>query len=85
MATNVHLTAELEGFARSCVENGRYNNVSEVVRSALRLLQESEEKRAKFNAMLDAVRLETKRDGGHTLDDVMEEADRIIEEASHTQ
>ena len=35
MATNVHLTPELEKFARSCVEEGRYNNVSEVVRSAI--------------------------------------------------
>ena len=44
MATNVSLTAELETFARSCVESGRYNNVSEVVRSGLRLLQENEER-----------------------------------------
>ena len=33
MATNVHLTPELESFARACVEGGLYNNVSEVVRS----------------------------------------------------
>lgn len=83
MATNVHLTPELESFARGCVESGRFNNVSEVVRSALRLLQEGEERRARFNAMLDAVREETQRNGGHTLDDVMAEADRIVEEASH--
>ena len=51
MATNVSLTAELEKFARSCVESGRYNNVSEVVRSGLRLLQENEERRARFGAM----------------------------------
>lgn len=82
MATNVHLTQELESFARSCVESGRYNNVSEVVRSALRMLQEGEERRSRFNAQLDAVREETKRDGGHALDDVMAEADRIIEAAS---
>ncbi len=43
MATNVHLTPELERFARKCVEGGRYNNVSEVVRSGLRLLQEAED------------------------------------------
>ena len=43
MATNVHLTAELERFTRECVDGGRYNNVSEVVRSGLRLLQEAEE------------------------------------------
>lgn len=53
MATNVSLTAELETFARSCVESGRYNNVSEVVRAGLRLLQENEERRARFGAMLD--------------------------------
>ena len=39
MATSVHLTPELESFARTCVEGGRYNNVSEVVRSGLRLLR----------------------------------------------
>ena len=41
MATNVHLTPELERFARECVECGRYNNVSEVVRASLRLLQDA--------------------------------------------
>ncbi|MBF0436924.1 MAG: type II toxin-antitoxin system ParD family antitoxin [Magnetococcales bacterium] len=82
MATNVHLTPELESFARGCVESGRYNNVSEVVRSALRLLQEGEERRVRFNAMLDMVRAETEKDGGHLLEDVMAEADNIIEKAS---
>ena len=33
MATNTHLTPELEQFARACVTSGRYNNVSEVVRA----------------------------------------------------
>ncbi|MBF0348890.1 MAG: type II toxin-antitoxin system ParD family antitoxin [Magnetococcales bacterium] len=83
MATNVHLTPELEIFAHGCVESGRYDNVSEVVRSALRLLQEGEERRSRFNAMLDRVREETERDGGHALDDVMAEADGIIGEMSH--
>ncbi|MBF0342170.1 MAG: type II toxin-antitoxin system ParD family antitoxin [Magnetococcales bacterium] len=83
MATNVHLTPELEHFTRSCVASGRYNNVSEVVRSALRLLQEGEERRNRFNAMLDAGRAETERDGGHTLEEVMAEADKIIEAATH--
>jgi antitoxin ParD1/3/4 len=82
MSTNVSLTLELESFAKSCVENGRYNSVSEVMRNALRLLQEKEEKRSRFNAMLDTVREETERDGGHSLDDVMREADEIIEQAS---
>lgn len=84
MATNVHLTPELENFARGCVASGRFNNVSEVVRSALRLLQESEERRTRFNNMLDMVRGETERDGGHTLEEVMAEADRIIAETSRS-
>ncbi|MBF0154932.1 MAG: type II toxin-antitoxin system ParD family antitoxin [Magnetococcales bacterium] len=85
MATNVHLTQELENFAQSCVDSGQFNSVSEVVRSALRMLQEGEERRSRFNAQLDAVREETKRDGGHALDDVMAEADRIIEAASSSR
>ena len=45
MGTNVHLTPELEHFARERVSEGRYNNVSEVVREGLRLLQDQEEAR----------------------------------------
>lgn len=39
---NVALTAHWEGFIRQLIESGRYNNASEVVRTALRKLQESE-------------------------------------------
>ena len=82
MATNVHLTPELEAFARACVSNGRYNNVSEVVRTALRLLQDAEERRRDFNAMLDAVREEADREGVHQLDDVLAEANTVIDKPS---
>lgn len=37
---NVHLTPELERFVQSKVQAGRYNSASEVVREALRLLEE---------------------------------------------
>lgn len=80
MATNVHLTPELESFAHECVTNGRFNNVSEVLRAALRLLKDSEDQRQNFNAMLTAVREETGRDGTHAVDDVLAEMDAIIEE-----
>lgn len=82
MATNVHLTPELERFAKECVEAGRYNNVSEVVRSGLRLLQESEERRQQFQAMLHEVEAEVDRDGTVSLDEVISELDAIID-ASH--
>jgi antitoxin ParD1/3/4 len=78
MATNVNLTAELENFARSCVESGRYNNVSEVVRSGLRLLQENEERRARFGTMLDEARAEADRNGTHDIESVAREMDDII-------
>jgi antitoxin ParD1/3/4 len=37
---NVSLTPQLEAMIRERVESGRYNNASEVVREALRLLEE---------------------------------------------
>lgn len=43
---NVSLTPELEQFVSAKVESGRYNSASEVVREALRLLEDHDEARA---------------------------------------
>ena len=43
---NVSLTPQLEKFVSSKVESGRYNSASEVVREALRLLEEHDSARA---------------------------------------
>ena len=43
---NVSLTPELEKFVNAKVESGRYNSASEVVREALRLLEEHDSARA---------------------------------------
>jgi len=43
---NVSLTPEHEQFVQTKVESGRYNSASEVVREALRLLEEHERARA---------------------------------------
>ena len=43
---NVSLTPELEKFVSAKVESGRYNSASEVVREALRLLEEYDSARA---------------------------------------
>lgn len=40
---NVSLTPELEKFVSAKVESGRYNSASEVVREALRLLEEHDQ------------------------------------------
>lgn len=43
---NVSLTPELQKFVIAKVESGRYNSASEVVREALRLLEEHDQNRA---------------------------------------
>jgi antitoxin ParD1/3/4 len=43
---NVSLTSELEKFVSAKVESGRYNSASEVVREALRLLEEHDQARS---------------------------------------
>ena len=40
---NVHLTPELEQLVQSKVKSGRYNSASEVVREAIRLLEQWDE------------------------------------------
>lgn len=80
MATNVHLTPELERFARQCVEEGRYNNVSEVVRSALRMLQDAEDRKKAFMATLEAARAEADRDGWVSAEDALAQANAAIDE-----
>jgi antitoxin ParD1/3/4 len=55
---NVSLTPELESFVNTKVQSGRYNSASEVVREALRLLEEQEQVR---QAHLTAFRQEIDR------------------------
>lgn len=78
---NVSLTPELEGFAEQCVASGRYGNVSEVMRAALRLLQEQEAKREAFMRMLGAAEREGDERGWFEIDQVAEKMDAIIAEA----
>ena len=54
---NVSLTPDLEKFIQKKVRSGRYNSASEVVREALRLLEQHEQARAaqlgEFNKELE--------------------------------
>jgi antitoxin ParD1/3/4 len=53
---NVSLTPELERFIGSLVESGRYRSASEVVRAAVRLLEDRErEREVKLEALRTAV------------------------------
>ncbi|MGA2352569.1 MAG: type II toxin-antitoxin system ParD family antitoxin [Terracidiphilus sp.] len=55
---NVSLTPELDKFVAGKVESGRYNSASEVIREALRMLEEHDQARtaqlAAFNRELGA-------------------------------
>jgi antitoxin ParD1/3/4 len=51
---NVSLTPELEQYIRTKVESGRYLSASEVVREALRLLEQKDEQ-------LEALRVEIQK------------------------
>ena len=55
---NVSLTPELENFVQTRVKTGRYNSASEVVREALRLLEDQDKARA---AQLEGFRSEIDR------------------------
>jgi antitoxin ParD1/3/4 len=56
MTVNVSLTPHLEDFIRQTVTSGRYQSASEVVRTALRLLQEQERERTvKFEELRRAI------------------------------
>ena len=54
---NVSLTLELSSFVEKKVQSGQYDNASEVIRDAIRALQQAEaEDRAKVAALRTAVR-----------------------------
>jgi antitoxin ParD1/3/4 len=53
---NVNLTDELDKFVSAKIENGRYENASEVVRAGLRILEREEQKHeAKLAALRKAI------------------------------
>ena len=60
MPTSVSLNPYFENFIRDQVESGRFNNVSEVVRAGLRLLEEQQNKlNALRSAVLDGISFES--------------------------
>lgn len=58
MGMNVNLTPQLEDLVRQKVASGRYTSASEVVREALRLMQEQDELR---EARREELRREVRR------------------------
>ena len=55
-ARNIHLTDRYEEFVKAQVESGKFQNASEVMRTALMLLEKQEEEyELKMQALRDAV------------------------------
>jgi antitoxin ParD1/3/4 len=75
---NISLTAKLEGFVKAKVKSGDYNNASEVIREALRAMQERDAEKRDLKRLRNALR-EGEESGvaaGWTLDDISREIDR---------
>ena len=57
MPSSYHIGSHYESLVRELVESGRYASASEVIRDALRLMEEREEERqAKLEALREAIR-----------------------------
>ena len=74
---NVNLTPYLKQYIESKLGSGRYNNVSEVVREALRLMEERDQLRtAQLRDLRAAI-----DEGEHSGDAIPLDMERIIAEA----
>jgi antitoxin ParD1/3/4 len=81
----ITLPPDLEQFADEAVANGRFKDVSDVVRAGLLLLQRAEADRAAFESSLADAIAEGERDGFLTLEEVMRDADQFIEDLAKNQ
>jgi antitoxin ParD1/3/4 len=81
---NISLTSELDAFLQSRVKSGRYQTTSEVVREALRLLQNQEKEREEGLKQLKAKlqRGAAQAESGELLDadEVFQELRQLIAE-----
>ena len=68
--TDVTLNPEQERFAADAVAQGRYRDLSEVVRAGVSLLQRAEAQRAELLASVRAAETEGEQDGFLGLDEV---------------
>ena len=81
-AVNVSLTPELEALIQELVRSGRYTSASEVVREALRLLEDRDELRrlrlaelrSQVAAGLDSLDRGQARDGDEVIDEILDDA-----------
>ena len=78
---NVSLTPEQQRFIEARVASGRFASASEVMRHALRLMQEAEERREQFVALLCDVSARADREGTLSAEEVDAELRAAIAQA----
>jgi len=76
---NISLTPELDAFLQSRVKSGRYQTTSEVVREALRLLQNHEKEREQG---LKQLKVKLQRGAGQAARGELLDADEVLQELS---
>ncbi len=81
----VTLPPDLERFAADAVAQGRYADLSDVVRAGVSLLQRVEAERAAFVASLDEAVAESVRDGFLTGEQVHREMGEMLDEMARTR
>jgi antitoxin ParD1/3/4 len=86
MPTSVALSPHFEAFVKQQVNAGRFNNVSEVVRAGLRLLEDQEELKAlKLRELRTAIQAGIASGPGMDADSVFDRLERKYQAASATQ
>ena len=80
----VFLPPDLEQFAAAAIAAGRYRDVGELVASGVGLLRRAEAQRKYLLASVMAAEAQSERDGFLTTNEVMLDADSLIEEMAGT-
>ena len=83
MPTSVALSAHFETFIKEQVSAGRFNNVSEVIRAGLRLLEDQEQMKAlKLQELRAAIDAGANSGPGLDGDEVLERLERKYQNAA---
>lgn len=79
MPSSYHIGSHYESLVRELVESGRYASASEVIRDALRLMEEREDLRqAKLDALREAIREGVESGPGIPSEDVFADIEALL-------
>ncbi|TFY93594.1 type II toxin-antitoxin system ParD family antitoxin [Pseudomonas nabeulensis] len=86
MSTSVVLSSHFESFVQQQLDTGRFNNVSEVIRAGLRLLEEQQQQFATRTLELKAALAEGTQNGQSRLvDEVFDEIEAHVRELAKSR